>query len=109
MVEEVGDDSQEDGEEERECPEEDGMWRVEEQAESGECVFEAFFLESAGDFEAGLDKEDTDTADAAGWSAGNDCQEPVGLPNEDMPWEVSDQTAKLEGSKSEEDQTCLSA
>jgi len=30
MVEEVGDDSEEDGEEERECPEEDGMWRVEE-------------------------------------------------------------------------------
>jgi hypothetical protein len=65
------------------------MRRVEEQAEGGEGIFETFFLESAGDLETGLDKEDTDTADASRWSAGKDCPEELSLPHEDMPWEVS--------------------
>lgn len=41
------------------------MTGFEEKLECGKVVFEAFFFETAGDFKAGFDKEDTNTADTS--------------------------------------------
>lgn len=41
------------------------MARFEEKLEGGEIVFETFFFETARDFKAGFDKEDTNTTNTS--------------------------------------------
>jgi hypothetical protein len=57
------DDAEEDGEDEGEGPENDGVRGLEEELECGEIVLEAFLLEATRDLEPGLDQEDADAAD----------------------------------------------
>lgn len=65
MVIEIRDDAKEDGEEERDRPEEDCVGRLEEELERREVVFEAFLLEPPGYFESSFDEEDAHATDAA--------------------------------------------
>ena len=65
MMPEMGDHSEKDGEEERDCPEEYSVGIREEEFQSGQIVFEPFFFQPTRDFQPGFDKEDPDPTDAS--------------------------------------------
>jgi hypothetical protein len=91
VVKVVGDDTKQDGEAERDRPEQHSMPIGKEQLERLQVVLKVVIAETDRHLEASDEEEHTHTTNAA---------------DEDVPGEITYQGPELEGTKGEEDQTC---